>query len=125
MSDKPKAPATVIHLRKNLPCTLTDAERLERGIALARVNENIGNEERRQADIKAELKATLTGLESERSALSSVVRRGEEYRDVDVDEHYDYAHGSVTQTRTDTGEQLHRRDMTESERQSFLPLGDA
>ena len=115
----------IVTLRKHLPCTLTDAERLAKGIELARANEDIGNEESRQGDLKADMKARLTALEAEVGNLATIVRRNEEYRDVDVQEIFDYAKGTVSQVRTDTGEQIHRREMTESERQEMLPLDKA
>lgn len=122
MSEKQKNSTRIVTLRKHLPCGLTDAERLAKGIELARANEDIGNEESRQGDLKADMKARLTALEAEVGNLATIVRRNEEYRDVDVQEIFDYAKGNVCQVRTDTGEQIHRREMTESERQEMLPL---
>ncbi len=95
---------------------------MAKGIELARCNENIDNEESRQSDLKADMKARMLALESERSNLATIVRRNEEYRDVVVDEVYDYVRGSVAQVRTDTSEQISSRDMTDSERQTPLPL---
>lgn len=115
-----QAPPTLLTMTKNLPCQLTDEEQRERGIELARTNEDYASEEKRQADIKAELKAQLAGIEARRTSLASIVRRKEEYRDVKVEEHYDYQRGVVVQVRTDTGEQIMRREMTEAERQAKL-----
>lgn len=126
MSDtKPeKQTKRILSLTKHLPCKLTNDERLERGVQLAEVGEKIGNEEKRQVDVKAEMKARMTGLESESARLGTIVRRNEEYRDVLVQEIYDYERGTVVQVRTDTGEQIAKREMTTSERQEVLPFKD-
>lgn len=41
---------------------------------------------------------------------------------MDVEEIYDYETKYVYQVRKDTGEQIHRREMTASEMQEALPL---
>lgn len=88
---------------------------------MARAHQEVDAEEQRQQEIKANLKAVLEGKKAKRDELASVVASGAEYRSIDVVLVFDYIEGTVTETRTDTGEQIGRRRMTEDERQMSLP----
>lgn len=107
---------------RSLAVRLTDAEFIERATALAKVNQDIGVEEDRQVDLKSQMKAQLTMLDSQRAKLSSVVARREEVRDVVCDVHHDYDRGFVEVVRQDTGESISVRPMTDAERQMQLTM---
>ncbi len=109
-------------ITRNLPCRLTDVELKDFGRRLAVKCEDIAAEESRQKDQKSEMKARLDGMESERATLAIVVRRQEEQRDVECEETFDYELGKVTVTRTDTGEEIRVRPMSNEERQQPLPV---
>jgi FixJ family two-component response regulator len=109
------------HITKFLPCQLTEYERRDRGILLAKTVQDIALTEERHANVKAQLKAELQGLQAQESKLAGAVARGEESRDVRVSITYDFAELSVAEHREDTGEELSRRAMTEAERQMPLP----
>lgn len=113
---------TVKTITRSLPCRLTDDELMKAGSDLATVVEDITNEESRQTDQKTQMKAKLTELDARRSQLAIKVRRREEFREVEVEIDFDYQRGMITEIRTDTGEQLNIRRMTDSERQQALPL---
>ena len=107
-----------------LPCRLTDAELMDRAIHLAELVQDIDAEEKRQADVKSELKARLQSLLSQQAAIANVVARREEIRAVQVERIYQYADKSVVDVRRDTGEVLSTRRMTEDEAQGELDLND-
>ena len=105
---------------RTLPCRLTDEELRERGQALAQTVQNIATEQTRQTDLKAQMKATLAGLQARESLLANVVARREEFRDVLVALVPDHAAGTLTEVRLDTGEAFYTRPLTEDERQLSL-----
>lgn len=103
-----------------LPCKLTDDEIREYGKDLAKVRQDILTEEARQVSLKQQLKASLTELEARSLALSSKIGRGEEARDVDVEPQLDFKKGVYCEVRTDTGEKISERAVTEEERQESM-----
>lgn len=107
---------------RSLPVHLTDDELLKKGTDLATAVQDIATEENRQADIKASMKARLAEIEARRTQLAIAVSRKEEHRDVEVDIWHDYQRLVVEEIRRDTGEVIHRRVMSEDERQAELPM---
>lgn len=105
---------------RRLLCTLTPTELQTQGAKLAEACEDIHNEMQAQTDIKAQLKSKLTSLESNRDAIASVVRRKADYKDVPVNIFHDYTRAIVDEIRTDTGEVLVSRAMSDHERQAKL-----
>lgn len=124
---EPEVPTQRLHrtIVRSLACQLSDEELLKKGTELAQAVEDIQGEDRRQADIKASMKARMTALEARRDELSVTVRRREEERDVQVEVWHDYSRAIVYDVRTDTGEVLFRRPMTDDERQQALPMETA
>ena len=105
---------------ESLPCKLTPEERREAGEALAGVVQDVAAEGDRQTDIKAQMKARLTELEARKAQLAITISRGEEYRDVRVQDTPDYAAGTVHTVRMDTGECIRTRRLSEEERQQDM-----
>jgi hypothetical protein len=105
---------------RRLLCTLTPSELQAAGAKLAEVCEDIANEERGQTDIKAQLKAKMTGLEAKRTEIAMIVRRKADYKEVPVETLFNYDTAIVEDVRTDTGEVLMRRAMSDHERQMKL-----
>jgi hypothetical protein len=66
------------------------------------------------------MKSAMAALEARRDALASQVRRREEHRQVEVEEVTDYAAGTFTRTRLDTGLVIFERPLTNDERQIAL-----
>jgi hypothetical protein len=127
MTDRPidcQALPILSRFQEHLACPLTDEEFADRAKALAETCQEIQAEESRAADIKAQLKARLTGLEARRNELSIVVGRREENRDVPVEMRADLDTGQALKVRTDTMKILSSRPLTDNERQQHLPLAD-
>lgn len=106
-----------------LPVKLTDDEVRKKGLELAGVCDDIGTETARADSVKQELKARMGGLESKRAQLATLLRRGDELREVEVLTRAHYASGTASEVRTDTGEVLLARPLTEKERQPSLLAG--
>lgn len=105
---------------RNLPVRLKDSELLEFGKRLAQTSTDIHNEEERQSQVKAELKAKLGSFETERTRLAGIVASGRENRDVSCDMVFDYSRLIVEVVRLDTKEVVETRRMTEAEQQRNL-----
>jgi hypothetical protein len=113
---------TIDSFTKSLPVRLTLDEVLQKSADLAGTVQDYATEESRQADIKAQLRAKLTELDAKRTQLAIVVARKEEYRDVRCEVVADVETLLANITRTDTGEIVQSRPLTDSERQKALPL---
>ncbi len=107
---------------KTLPVKLTDKELRERGATLASVIQDLNTEERRQQDIKAQMKARVAELDARKTQLAITISRCEEDREVTVDVWHDYDALRVYAVRRDTGEEIHSRAMTHEEMQRPLPV---
>lgn len=107
---------------RSLPVKLTDEELRERGDSLAAVIQDINAEENRQVDMKTQMKARITELDAKQTQLAITISRREEYRDVTVDIYHNYDALKVETVRRDTGECIHRREMTQDELQRPLPV---
>ena len=105
---------------KLLRCELTKDERLTYGEELAQVRQDIVTEEGLQVSMKAQLKSRLVALEAKSLELSTKVARGEELRDVEVKPQLDFKAGEYCEIRTDTGEEISSRPVTDEERQENL-----
>lgn len=107
---------------RSLPVKLTELELRERGDSLATVIQDLNTEERRQVDVKAQMKARLAELDARKTQLAITISRREEERAVTVDTYHDYERLKVEAVRRDTGETIHRREMTQDELQQPLPV---
>ena len=114
-----QGPELIHETTRHLPCKLTDDEALRAGDELAQVIEDMSTEESRAQEVRAQLKASMTVLESRRSMLASKVRRREEYRDVTV-LHLLRHDGMVDIVREDTMAVLETRVASEDELQRDL-----
>lgn len=113
-------PVETKRIVRNLPVKLTNDELIEFGRRLAQTNGDIHTEEDRQTQIKAELKAKLGAIESERSRLAGIVSAARENRDVPCDMVFNYSQLMVEVIRLDTKEVIETRRMTEAEQQRKL-----
>jgi DNA-directed RNA polymerase subunit RPC12/RpoP len=120
-----EAPRTkIVHRKRQLRCVLTPDERYAKAEELAKAIQDLEAEERRQTEVKSQLKAEIGAIQALQSRLASIVASGCEYRDVVVQDLHDYVAVTVTTVRTDTGEQINVRTMTDDERQMPLPGAD-
>ena len=107
-------------VNKYLACKLTDEELRAKSDELAQTVQDTANEETRQTDLKSQMKAKMTELQSRQTQLASHISRREEYRDVQV-EILLIGEGKVKEVRTDTGEVLITRPSREDEIQMIFP----
>lgn len=113
---------SVLVTTRSLPVKLTQEELLKVGGELAQTVQDIASEEDRATSLKSSIKARMAELEGRRTVLAIKVARQEEYRDVRVEKHFDGQRGIVQEIRTDSGEVIATRQMTDSERQMSLPV---
>lgn len=106
---------------RDLPCKLTVEELRDKADELATTVQAIESEKARQDSVKAELKATMTELESRQTRLAQVVSRREEYRDVKVIIEL-HENDIVKETREDTGDVIQIRPARDRERQQEMGL---
>lgn len=109
---------------ESLECHLTDEEFQARASSLAAACQDVGREENRQAQLKADMKAQMARIEAERSRLTLIVARKAEPRDVPVRLEADDEKAEAITFREDTGEIIRRRALELHERQLSLPHVD-
>ena len=105
--------------RRLLPVKLTEQEKVDAGMQLARICEDIDAEKSLQADRKAQMTAALLQLESAKTQQRILVRCGAVDRMVDVHIEF-YEDDNVIERRMDTGEVLLPRKASDEERQLSL-----
>lgn len=103
-----------------LPVKLTDEERMQRADALANSLQAIADAKNKKRRIVKDLDKEIAEVEQESVDLRDAVATGREYREVIVHRVSDYEKAIVTEHRTDTGEVLRSRAMTDEERQQKL-----
>ena len=105
-----------------LACKLTDEEQRDRGRQLAAVLGDIQSEESRHDMLKAEMKSAMAALESKRDLLQLQVSRGEETREIKVEDRAFYTEGKVRRVRLDTEETISEREIRPEEQQAKMSL---
>jgi hypothetical protein len=109
-------------ITKQLACRLTPEELQAYGEQLANTIDEMSNEEARQEGFKKEMKSTLANLQATMTILSSKIRQREERRDVQVQPEMNFKKGVYREIRTDTGDLINERPLSEEERQEALPF---
>ncbi len=90
-----------------------------------RAAHKLSERDAKEADLKAHTKhakGVIEALDAELRLLSSEVRQKATYRLTDCERRFNYDTHTVSEVRLDTGEVLHERKMTDSERQMELPF---
>jgi hypothetical protein len=121
-SADPKATPKIIQFDSTLKCVLTDAELQTKGAQLADAIDEGARIEEEFAEVKNGFKGRIDGAKGRAAALASTVRAKAEYRSVKCHRVYEFNDGVVREYRTDTGEVINEREMTDSDRQQYLPL---
>lgn len=109
---------------RELECALTREEVEEKAQEAASLLER---RDQKEADLKEQQKRwknEISQLDVEHRIVSSEVRSKSTVRPVECERVFDYDAGKVREVRLDTFETLHTRNMTDSERQRDLDLGD-
>ena len=121
MSSTHKSPIRTF--QKNLPVALTHDELRIMGQEMARGLQETAQEEAKQADIKASMKARLLEFQCRTMRLAATINSRTEYRDITVEVWPVGGNGYfVQEVRTDTGEIIAERQSTDEERQPALAL---
>lgn len=125
----------VVKISEELSCELNDVEWNNRARELAEAHKEVSRQEDRKKTLTADIAAACSVLlfcnndvkiaKAKESKLADIVATREEQREVTVEIKYDYELGTVSKTRTDTGEVISDREMTDDERQVELELHDA
>ena len=119
---KPAPRPTVREEKKiDLKCELTREELLEAGAKMADAAQRIAELESALASYKAQNKSEMEVEKAQTERLSDKIRRKYEYRPIKCLVEKDYQAGRVTVFRTDTGDVIEARPMTDDEL-SRLPM---
>jgi hypothetical protein len=101
----------------------SDAELLEMGSEQAQAHSRLGEIELEFDSVKSSFKSRTAAVEATIGTLSRNINNRFEMRLIECVLEYDKPHvGAVTYIRTDTGEVVRERPMTDKERQMDLPL---
>lgn len=103
-----------------LPVQLTAEERMQCADALANALQRTESAKEKKRRINKDLDREIAEVQQEAIDLRNAVASGKEYREVIVHRIFNYSKATVTDSRTDTGEVLFTRAMTDEERQSKL-----
>jgi hypothetical protein len=107
-------------IKDTLPVKLTNEERMQCADALANAIQSAADAKAKKRSIVKNLDREIAEIEQEGVELRDAVATGREYREVIVHRVFDFEKAIVTETRTDTGEVLRSRAMTDDERQQKL-----
>jgi len=109
------APNKIVKTWELLPISLTEEQTAAAGREMAKIALGIENLEEEKAAAAASFNSRLKDLHSRLGELGRGVREGNSVRTT-VAMEFDYRLGTVTKSRTDTGEVLSERPMTGEER---------
>lgn len=115
----------IVKISEELSCELNEVEWQNRARELADAHKEVAFQEQRKKDITKELGHDVALAKTKESKLADTVATHRELREVTVEVKYDYELGIVSKTRTDTGESISEREMTDNERQTELDIRDA
>ena len=113
-------PPKVVKIIEELSCELTDSEWQSRARDLAEAHKEVARQEDRKKTVTAGLNNDVKIAKAKESKLADIVATREEQREVTIEVRYDYEIGTVSKTRTDTGEIISERELTDDERQQDL-----
>lgn len=114
----------VERFEQELRVTLTSEEVAERADRAAHLVSTIDEREQSMKAQQAHAKAEIAKLQSEMKWISNEVRDKATYRDVKCERLFVFRTAEVIELRTDTGEEISRRAMYESEKQLELKLAE-
>lgn len=111
-------------IQRSLRVDLTEKETLIFSRDLAKVNQDLANEENIKKEVIAEFASKMSMLKSNIFNLSQKISNGYEHRSVDVDVYFDYKKGLKIFIRRDTKKVVAEEAMTDHDRQQEFPLKD-
>jgi hypothetical protein len=111
----------IVEATERLLCRLTESEKAERAERMAKLAADRTQIEEAKKQSATDFKERLESVDLEVNTVAREVREGE-WREIPVNQIWDYRSGNVSIMRPDTGEVLSERAMTMQERQ--LHFGD-
>lgn len=103
---------------------LTDDEKIENARLLGSKTQDLAQAKEKKKEVTKALGAEVEQHQTEVSRLGSIAANGYEYRDVDCEKAINETKGTVTVTRSDTGEIIENRPLRSDERQVEMNLGE-
>ena len=113
-------PPEITKVTEELSTKLNDVEWNNRANELADAIRDTNEQKERKKSIMSELNADVKTAEAKQTKLASIVANRREQREVTVEVTKDFELGFVIRKRTDTNEEISRREMTTLERQGSL-----
>lgn len=110
--------------REKLLCVLSQERHIEVAQEMAEAVREVRRLEDEKKRVMAGWKARIDEKEREVENLGKVVAAGEEEREVEVEDIYDFALGIVKSVRLDTGVAIKSRPMSDHDRQQLLPVAE-
>ena len=110
---------------KSLKTILTEKEVLVYSKQLAKANQDVGQIEAQLKEVKDDFKARASKVEAEIDILSRKVSTGEEYKEVQCFEQFNWKDGTKEIIREDSGEVVASYDITEYEKQEHMKFEKA
>ena len=104
-------------MKLKLKVKLTEEELLDAADDLARCLDDLNSEKLDFEATKSRYKSIIAGLEARIDYLQNIIRNKYEMRDVVCIKELDYSKGIVRIHRTDTGEEIEKREMSPEELQ--------
>ena len=105
---------------RRLPVKLTENELLIKGQELADLERQLSEVEDEKREVSKEFSGRIEGMKNRISETANTINSKQEIRDVEVAVSMDYKSLTVRVVRTDTGEIVSERLMSDKERQSTL-----
>ena len=107
-----------------LPCPITEVERAEYANKLAECIQDLRALEDERKQVMKSFASRKQDLETDTATLSRTVRSGEVMKSVECELVLNYTRLTATLKRTDTGEVVNERPMTQQERQMDMGFDD-
>ena len=107
---------------KNLPCDLTREEVAVYSEELAKITSMQAEIEEEKKEVLSDFTAKLNKCIADGRVLARKITTRKEDRHIECDLDFDYTKGLVYTVRTDTGQTIDQRKLTDDERQERLDL---
>jgi hypothetical protein len=119
------APKKTPPIVKQFTVDLTDAEVKEKGEAMAAIKRELNAVKAEKKDVNAGFKSRLDKLEADLTHLSGVIHAKKELRSIDCEWVRDDGRKRMVLVRSDNGQTVNERAMTDKELQTELPGTEA
>lgn len=119
---EPKIVVAKMKITRRLKCQLTDAELLKAGRDLADSQQQMSELDSELKEMQQQIKSKIAREETRIGEITSMIRSGYTFRQVECEQTKDYTEGTITVVRLDLYEQVEKETMSNDERQTKLKL---